>query len=734
MYYSDKPIYSNSNDRLGRYGFSKLLAHSLLNLNSQDTFTIGLYGKWGSGKTSIVNMMLQELEMQQKTVESESKLVVVHFEPWNFSNTDQLLTQFFIRLSNELRSVGDKRLGKIGDALEQYSSALDWLGEVSHIGKVISFIGKKGASVASKKLKKGSGEKDISKQKEYVTSLLKEQSSRILVVIDDIDRLSNEQIRQVFQLVTSVAKFPNTIYLLVFDRDVVVKALEKVQEGSGEDYLEKIIQMPIQIPEAPPEKLREVLLERLVAILSEHEGTGFQTNHWQNLYQSCIIPFIDSIRTANRLCNAIQFKLAGICTEIDFADFVSLSVMELRFPVVYEWIRANKTVLTGELDLSGVINPNRTQQEWHKIYSSELRDLFQNRGVEVNDNQVEEIITFISYLFPYFGHKIGKTFEVYTSNFLRKNNQIAHPEKFDRYFSFDLDEVAIKKAEVMKAAFTLDCKELMEFVQEQENRGTSYEFLEEIRAITPDLPSERAKTVTIALLGISHRLDTYSQKNLLSLSASSLAEHMVIELLDRIEQTERFQFICDIISGGGAPVLQSTATVINMLELGYGRLAANGEERGYKKVITLEELKQVENVFTDKAKQVLSECNLFDFDQWQMVCYLLENFDADYTKAYLEVALKDNENIVRYVAGSINTWTGGGTEYEIQDAYKRYLADERVLQAIEALKESRKLYSLPENIQNKCAAFYLSVTTEDRNYHGNIQQSTTSELLSQWKQ
>lgn len=733
MYYSDKPIYSNSDDRLGRHSFSKLLAQSLLNLNSPDTFTIGLYGKWGSGKTSIVNMMLQELETHEKKVGSESPLIVVHFEPWNFSNTDQLLTQFFIRLSNELRSIGDKRLEKIGDALERYSGALDWLGEVPHIGKILSFVGKKGVSVASKKLKKGSGEKDISKQKEFVISLLKEQPNRILVVIDDIDRLDNEQIRQVFQLVTSVAKFPNTIYLLVFDRDVVVKALEKVQEGDGEDYLEKIIQMPIQMPEVRPARLRQVLLDQLNSIRAQYAETGFQQSHWQELYEPCIEPFVDSLRTVNRLCNTVQFKMAGIAAEIDFTDLVSLSAIELQFPEVYEWIRENKIDLSGGFDISYFVRQNWSQKDWYEHYSSKLRDLLNGRKENEKENQLETIITAISYLFPHFGGKTGKGSVGFNSNLLRKNNRIGHPEKFDRYFCFTLDEVAVKKSEVMSAAFELNYEGLIELIKKKDNEGVGYEFLEEIQAITNDLSSERAKIIVSALLGVAYRLDARSQENMLSLRASDFAEHMTIELLDRIDPEERFQFICSIVSSGDSSVVQSVAAVINMLELGYGRLAANGEERGYKKVITLEELLRVETVFTERVKQILSECNLFDLDRWWMVYYLLEQFDAKYAKAYLETALTDDVNVVKYIAGAIHEWSGGGTEYEVTDSYKQYLTDERILQAIETVKESGKLYLLSEAIQNKCAAFYLKVTTEERNYRGHIPKSATSELLSQWK-
>lgn len=735
MYYSDKPINLNTDDQLDRGNFAALLAQSLLNLNVQDTFTVGLFGKWGSGKTSIVNMMLNEIEEQQKDCSDSEKLIVVHFEPWNFSNTDQLLSQFFIRLSSDFRSKGDKRLAKIGEALETYSDAFDLLSVVPVAGGLMSLFGKKGAATVGNKLKKGSDERDISKQKEYVIKLLQEQSNRILIVIDDIDRLSNEQIRQVFQLVTSVAKFPNTTYLLVFDKDIVAKALEKVQEGNGKDYLEKIIQMPIQIPDIKPAKLRQVLLDRLNDILSKHEGIGFQQIHWQRLYEPCIAPFVDSLRMINRLCNAVQFKLSSISTEIDFADIVAISAFEIQYPEVYEWIKKHKFLLTGEFDSSAIWEKDKTQGYWKNFYSTQIQTLLHSTGYpNVVDKQVAEIISFLSHLFPYFGQKIGETYEVRDLNVLRKGNQIAHPEKFDRYFNLDLDEITIKKSEILKAAFESDCESLVKTLLEKEEKGDSYEFLEEIRALSSDFSEDRAELFVIALLTASPHLDAPSKKNFLYLPASALAEHMVIELLDIIDSSNRFQFISDIISDADLSVLQSVASVINKLELAYGRLTADGEERNYAKVITLEELEKIEVAFVKRVKQVLTEHILFDFDEWRLVCHLMECFAPDYTKEYLETALKEDSNIVQYLSNSVTAWTGSGTEYEITDVYKKHLTQERVLQAIESLRQSGALFSMPKDIQKKCCAFYIKCTGKDKNYRGNISEITANELLSKWTQ
>lgn len=93
MFYSDRPINSGNEDKLNRKGFARLLARTLVNLDSKDTFTVGLFGKWGCGKTSLVNMTLEEIENIQAEDELKKEIIIVHFEPWNFTDTNQLLTQ-----------------------------------------------------------------------------------------------------------------------------------------------------------------------------------------------------------------------------------------------------------------------------------------------------------------------------------------------------------------------------------------------------------------------------------------------------------------------------------------------------------------------------------------------------------------------------------------------------------------------------------------------------------------
>ena len=528
MFYSDKPIFTNKEDLFHRSEFAKLLAQSFNGFKIEDTFTVGLFGKWGSGKTSLVNMMLEELNNCQKNVKDEDKITTVHFNPWNFSNTDQLLTQFFIHLSNIFKSKTGKKMKEIGKALVKYTNAFKVIDFIPGFREALSHMNDLGNALQNKL-----DEKDILKQKENVVNLLKQQKSRILIIIDDIDRLSNEQIRQIFQLITSVANFPNTMYLLAFDKEIVVKALKKVQEGSGEDYLEKIIQIPIQIPDIHKVELRKILIDRLNKIIDNDEKIHLSTHSGQKIHLNYIEPFIQNLRDINRLCNLVKFKLTTIASEVCFADMVAISAVEIRFPAIYEWIKTNKDLLTGN-DLRSTMM-KISSEEMYKICKNEISSVLKSE----ESGEANIIIEFLSNLFPYFGCNIGKVSNFCDWKNLLKNNHIAHPEKFDRYFQLSLDYVSIKKQDVLSAVYKLNHADLKSLLLEKDKYNNSYELLEEIKAMISEISGDRAKIIAEVLHANSNKLDSSSHRGFLYMSSEEYAEDLILDLIYKIEPDER---------------------------------------------------------------------------------------------------------------------------------------------------------------------------------------------------
>ena len=221
MINTDKPIENKEEDRLGRREFVKRISKAIYEFDSTDNFAIALQGKWGCGKTSILNMISNEIAANSDTT------IIVKFNPWNFTDCNQLISQFFMNLSTELKKQSDNKAVKkgnkneigteIGRVIDKYSYALEYAKYIPVVGKYLEIIPQLASSVGEA-IKEDAEEKsnDIIYQKNELIEKLKASKSRIVIIIDDIDRLPDEQIKLIFQLVSSVANFPNITYLLSY--------------------------------------------------------------------------------------------------------------------------------------------------------------------------------------------------------------------------------------------------------------------------------------------------------------------------------------------------------------------------------------------------------------------------------------------------------------------------------------------------------------------------------------
>ena len=732
MYFDDKPIENLNEDSLGRASFSKLLAQTLFNLKNSDTFTVGLYGKWGSGKTSIVNMALQELNKLQE--DATEKTVVVHFEPWHFSDSKQLLNQFIIRLANEFGSKSDATMNKIGKALEAYSGAFSLAELIPVAGAPIAAVGKGLFSGFGKHMQKDISTQDVLQQKANVIKLLEKQKTKILVVIDDIDRLTDEQIRQVFQLVSAVAKFPNTAYLLVFDKDIVVKALNNLHKDKGEDYLHKIIQMPIQIPDVKESELHKSLFTNLDKIIEEYK-TPFHADRWKNVFIPCVAPFISNLRDVNRLLNSVKFKLTTISAEIEFSDMVAICAIEIGAPAIFEWIKSNKSVLVGDPDINSFGTYKYTQSQWIEIYTKALTPLIDNR-VQVKGyakDRLETVFNALAYLFPSFGNKIGKGNYSATVETARKNCYICNTDKFNRYFDLDIDGIFITKAMVNEVVYSYNEKELEDFFDQKNSEGQLYELLEEIRAVLSDLRNERLDVIFRALMNVMHQLDAKDSRNFLGQSTYSLAEYLTLDILNSVPVQARYEFFVNALKKSVDNAVEAFSQLINIVELAYGKLEAKGQERAdIEKSFTEEELQKVEEVFVEHCKGILNRVSLFDLTRWRMTLHLLKSFDDKYVDEYMAESLKNDKNIVVYIYNLTSSWIGSGVSYEVKKAPYDYITHERILEAIDNMIASGELFNLEQDTQERAAAFYLN-SLGKVSYDGHITQKDSVAFLEEKK-
>src|SRR3990167_203743 len=248
MFDADRPIITSSQDRLNRTTFAKYLARSILDHQNPESFVIGLYGGWGVGKTSVINMMIEELKFAGSNMLDDEKPIILNFSPWSYSGQNQLIYSFFRRLSSTLRQVPELKNGKrIIHLLELYVSFFTHQAVPKSLRTHSSWFSRLIFRRNNEVYGWESG-RDLTLVKAELNELLRQQKHKIVIVIDNVSRLYPVEIKQIFQIVKSMGDYTNTTYLLSFDKTQIIQALNLVEPGSGHEFIEKIIQLPFEVP------------------------------------------------------------------------------------------------------------------------------------------------------------------------------------------------------------------------------------------------------------------------------------------------------------------------------------------------------------------------------------------------------------------------------------------------------------------------------------------------------
>lgn len=319
---ADNPITNPEDDVLGRAKPARSFAEQVLTLDSTEGVVVGVLGPWGSGKTSFVNLARGHLK--------ESGVPVLEFNPWMFSGADQLVQAFFVELSAQLKIRAD--LAEVGKLLEDYGEAFSGLGWLPLVGPWIE-RGRAATKMLSKLLQRR--KEGIGGRRSKVRTALSELERPIVVILDDIDRLTTSEIRDVFKLVRLTANFPNVIYLLAFDRIRVEQALGE-QGIPGRDYLEKILQIGIDLPAVPADVLNSQIFKAIDATLAKVASPGrFDSDAWPDVFMEIIRPLIRNMRDVRRYAAAIHGTVRDLSGQVALVDVLALEALRVFLPDVF---------------------------------------------------------------------------------------------------------------------------------------------------------------------------------------------------------------------------------------------------------------------------------------------------------------------------------------------------------------------------------------------------------------
>ncbi len=440
MFDADRPIQKSTQDRLGRTTFAKYLARSILDNQSTESLVVGLYGGWGSGKTSVINLMLEELNVAASNMFDDEKPIILNFSPWSYSGQNQLIYAFFRRLSATLRQAQNlKNAEKIIQLLELYVSYFTQKPIPRVLQAKKSWL-KKLFNHKNNEYAWESG-RDLTQVKAELNELLAQQKHKIIIIIDNVSRIDNAEIKQIFQIVKSMGDYVNTAYLLALDKEHISHLI-----GMGnEEYLEKIIQLPFVIPAIAKQDLENILFDRLNKVIELVPEGAWDSEYWADVYYPTLKFFFENCRDITRYINTLSFSYPRIKDIVNPVDFFSLIALQVFEPHVFDGIRDNKDLFTDLLN-------NVYHLDKEKLSEDKLRfEEILNRAEHFAHSRLKILL---SRLFPRLQYLHKDDAEMYhAESAARKNKRVCSSDLFDIYFRFSMPTGFIPDSE-MEALLT----------------------------------------------------------------------------------------------------------------------------------------------------------------------------------------------------------------------------------------------------------------------------------------
>lgn len=338
----------NATDLFAREAFAGRISSALSNWKKDESLVVALFGNWGTGKTWLLHRIRDQLEQ-------EENFTVCDFSPWQFESNEQISSEFFTAILEVLRedsSPDHKERAKLWATLGAMVS-------VAKIGTTMASMANPAIAVANpilsgigKLLSAGENAADTATQQEDLTltgvraSLLNlfkaEDAPKILVTIDDLDRLPDEQIQMIFRLLKTTVNFPNLHFLLLGERHQLAKALDPVAHNEGDRYMEKIVQVPVYMPEIDSVLLKNRMQEGL-ALIADRYGYTITSERLSGrdeaLWNDFLKIKLTNLRAIYRLLTVVEFKCSALSydgkLEVDLLDLLSIEYLRLYAPKTY---------------------------------------------------------------------------------------------------------------------------------------------------------------------------------------------------------------------------------------------------------------------------------------------------------------------------------------------------------------------------------------------------------------
>lgn len=322
----DAPIGRLEHDQLQRGPLVAHLRRILISGRAEQRratqLTVGLTGSWGSGKSSVLRLLHDDLSRL-------ANVFVVEFNPWIFEGRNDLLEAFFVELSNQLGPQPSDDLRSVLVALDRYREAIDpslktILPGSEFVAKLIPRVKLRSALARRRQLE----------------ARLKELKGAVVVLVDELDRVEAPEVRAMARVIKAIGDLPNISYLVAFDRERVERALGEGDASLGAAYLEKVIQFSVPLRPLIVDEVRDLLVGGLVE-------AGYPADlHDSPFFEEALerlSPILDTPRDVKRMLSSFTAMEPMVGTEVNTIDVLCYAALATK-------AAALRDVIADEID------------------------------------------------------------------------------------------------------------------------------------------------------------------------------------------------------------------------------------------------------------------------------------------------------------------------------------------------------------------------------------------------
>lgn len=625
----DNPIPTKEKDLLHRYPLASRIAGMISRFKGEESLVIGIEGEWGSGKTSFVNLILEDL--------NSTDALIVKFNPWNFSDQNELIKDFFNSIIDTLKQSGDKDSEARAKKISEYSSKLLKRSELT-IAPEFSFFGFLNFKLGE--LRKLGGDEPLEKQKEAVNRLLKELGRRIIIVIDDIDRLDGHETKLIFKLVKITGNFANTIFLLAYDRS---KVCERINEKGieGEEYLKKIIQVSFTLPRPDPQDLYKILFSDIDATIKDFDEKYWDDVRWGNLFQAGFKNLFPTIRDIKRYISSLRLDLEIIGKdEVNPIDFLGIEAIRVFAPNAYLAIADEKRAFTTTESFYVGYDRSKDQESRKNACEEAIK--------KAPSGLIDTVREITKQLFPQMAGTYGHDWQ----QGWRQQLRVCSEDIFDKYFALSVPSTAISEKSIKDFLATIDdidafTNNLKKFQEEDKLRLVLSRLLDHLDELT----DQQKENLLVSIFDFAEGVKDKRRGMFDLQDIDTQTMRLGYQTLKRVSKENRLNFFTKI--------LQSTKSVFSPTQV---VSILNQEAEKYEKkesqeesLFTKDDLGSLNKICAEKVKKAASDGILAKNKNLAYILYRWKEWESeDAVKSYVAELIKTDEGVMDLLNGFVS--------------------------------------------------------------------------------